>query len=275
MSSETCASFLTIPTELRNAIYLYVFTPDPATDTPTSNHPPDLLATALELQHQPKHEQRSPSQLHILRSCRQIHDEANQLALSLTAFHVQGETSYPDCFALRASNLRSTKLTALRHITLTSRISHLRAMNEAWQGVPFGCPELDLETLTIVPTRADCSNSSYREVADLSQSHTLAYIFAETLKGLRNVRVVQVRNQGCFNEVVWKLVYRSLVYRMWRWGGGRCGVRFQCSAEDDGSEEGWFRGWLRDDDVGCEVGEEVMRLVGGSGEIPDPNVVGF
>ena len=148
-------------------------------------------------------------------------------------------------------------------------------MNETWRGLPFGNSDLDLETLTIVPTRADCSNSSYREVADLSQSHTLAYIFAETLKGLRNVRVVQVRNRGCFNEVVWKLVYRSLVYRMWRWGGERCGVRFQCSGEDEETDAGWFRVWLRDDDVGCEVGEEVSRLVGGSGELPDPNLVGF
>ena len=84
--------------------------------------------------------------------------------------------------------------------------------------------------------------------------------------------MVEVRNQGCFNEVVWKLVYRSLVYRIWRWGGERCGVRFLCNGED---EEGWFRVWLKDGDEGSEVGEEVVKLVGGSGEMPDPNIVGF
>lgn len=126
--------------------------------------------------------------------------------------------------------------------------------------------------------------SAYAEVADLSQSHNLAYILAETLKGLRNVRVVEVRNQGCFNDVVWRILYRSLVYRIWRWGGERCGVRFECSG--DGAEDerdAWFRSYFQQQEQiqpsgigevggGNEVGAEVCRLAGG--EMPDPTTAG-
>ena len=75
-------------------------------------------------------------------------------------------------------------------------------MNESWNGLPFGNSSLDLETLTIVPKRPDASYSAYAHVADLSQGHTLAHIFAETFKGLRNVHVVVVKNRGCFNQDV-------------------------------------------------------------------------
>lgn len=151
-------------------------------------------------------------------------------------------------------------------------------MNESWDGLPFGNRNLRLSTLTIVPTRADPGGSAYREVADLSQSHTLAYVFGETLKTLRNVGVLKVHNSGCFNEVVWKLVYRSTVYRMWRWGGGRCGVRFECSGEEtEGTGEEWFCAWMDEGgENGVEVGEEVIRLVGASGELPaDPREFGI
>lgn len=135
-------------------------------------------------------------------------------------------------------------------------------------------------------------------MADLSQSHTLAYIFAETLKGLRNVRCFEVvrrrnRKKGGgggggvgFSAGVWRIVYRSLVYRMWKWGGDVCGARFEVGGEDEEEEEGdgWFRVYMQqgqgccegaggvgdDENVpGKEVGEEVMRLAGG--EMPDPN----
>ncbi len=78
--------------------------------------------------------------------------------------------------------------------------------------------------------------------------------------------MVRVMNRGCFNEVVWRLLYRATVYRVWRWGGGKCGIRFECN-EDDGGEE-WFRVWLKDGEEGSEVGDEVVRLVGISGELP-------
>lgn len=266
------ASFLTIPSELRNAIYCYVFTPHHE-DTITSykEEHPDPIAEALNLECPLELRLCHPHQLCLLQTCKQVHNEAHLLALSMTGFHITGERSYPDCFAARAGVLRDAKVSALRHITLTSRIASLRALNETWEGLPFGNPALDLETLTIVPTRADSSRSAYQEVADLSMSHTLAYIFAETLKGLRNVKMVQVQNRGCFNEVVWKLVYRSLVYRTWRWGGGRCGLRFQCS-EDDLNGDEWFKVWLKDGVEGREVGDEVVRLVGASGELPDPDL---
>lgn len=108
--------------------------------------------------------------------------------------------------------------------------------------------------------------SCYAEVADLSQAHTLAYIFAESFKALRNVRVVEVRNEGCFEEGGWRVLYRSLVLRMWRWGGGVCGLRF----EEGGEGEKWFRLYFkqsREERCGEEVGEELYRLAGG--DMPD------
>ena len=97
---------------------------------------------------------------------------------------------------------------------------------------------------------------------------------------------MEVRNEGCFNDVVWRIVYRSLLYRLWRWGGDRCGVRFEASQPGEaGSEkDGWFKVYLHQGAGHCsarsdashevelpgkEAGEEVMRLAGG--EMPDPN----
>ncbi|KAK5175471.1 uncharacterized protein LTR77_000610 [Saxophila tyrrhenica] len=192
------ASLLTIPCELRNAIYYYIFTPpnngaDQTSPLESSTGSNDL-ATALALP-QPstptsttKPDPYDP--LRLLLACRQIHSEAHLLALAHTSFHLHGETPYPCNFSALASPLRESKLRAIRHLTLETRIASLRAMNETWLGLPFGNPCLHLDTLTITPTRADCSRSAYAEVADLSQSHTLAYVFAETFKTLRNVGMV-------------------------------------------------------------------------------------
>ncbi|KAK3638781.1 hypothetical protein LTR56_012888 [Elasticomyces elasticus] len=277
MPDKVEACLLSLPSELRNAIYLYVF------DELTSSIPdfpakPDALAVALRFDNtaylDTQHDNgRSARKLAVLQSCRQIHDEAHLLALSMTPFHISGDCSYPDLFDLRSRPLSPAKIGAIRHLTLTARISHLRALNEAWAGLPFGHPNLNLETLTIVPRKPDCTSSAYAEVADLSQSHTLAYIFAETFKGLRNIRTVEVLNKGCFNDVVWRIVYRSLVYRLWRWGGPTCGLRFECSPDAQDERDAWFRVHFQDKEDGVEVGEEVLRLAGG--ELPDPNTTGF
>ena len=88
-----------------------------------------------------------------------------------------------------------------------------------------------------------------------------------------------VKNDGCFNEVVWRLFYRSFVYRLWRWGGAACGIRFESGeTQPGGSERGenqWFKVYTRDDEVrGVECGMEVCRLVGQTGEVPDVNPAG-
>jgi hypothetical protein len=125
----------------------------------------------------------------------------------------------------------------------------------------------------MIPRRAEVHANPYAEIADLSQSHTLAYIFSETLKGLRRVKCLEVRNEGCFNEVVWRLFYRSLVYRMWRWGGGKCGIRFESGeARPEGTlleENRWFRAYMSGGEEvrGFECGDEVMRLVGSEGDL--------
>jgi hypothetical protein len=279
MSPETAPTLLTIPCELRNAIYHYIFAPDPAVKA-VFTHSLDPLATQLQVFRPIEHRRRtSQNELQILRTCRQIHDEAHQLALSMTSFDVTGESAKPDCFAMGVSTLRDSKVSALRHLTLTARISHLRSMNEDWRGAPFGHAGLKLDTLTVVPTKADCSMSSYRHVADLSQVHTLAYILAESAKGLRNVKVLKVENRGCFNETVFKLVYRSLVYRLFRWAGRESGIRVSCNNEDVEDEAGWFHVLLKDDATltgdGREVGVEIDRILGRDGEMPNPELVGF
>lgn len=278
MSPETVPNLLTIPCELRNAIYYYIFAPD-ADEKLLFTHSLDPLATQLQVFRPAEQRRREPrNELRVLLTCKQIHDEAHQLALSLTAFDVTGESAKPNCFAMYCSTLRDSKVSALRHITLTARISYLRSMNEDWRGSPFGNAQLELDTLTIVPTKADCSMTSYREVADLSQVHTLAYILAESAKGLRNVRVLKVENRGCFNGVVFKLVYRSLVYRLFRWAGRESGIRVLCNDEDDENAAGWFHVLLKDDGLAGdwrEVGTEVDRFLGRDGELPNPDLVGF
>ena len=291
-SSNPPASLLTIPCELRNAIYSYVFCTD-ADDELTAFTPhtaePNALAQALRLRDPPNHDidLRIPNNLPLLLTSRQIYAEAHALALHHTAFHLSGPSACPETFALLASPLlcnsqnnntnTTSKLPSLRHLVLRARISHLRALNETWNGLPFGQPLLHLHTLTLIPLKPPCHGSAYAEVADLSQSHTLAYIIAETAKTLRQVWCLVVRNEGCFSEVVWRLVYRSLVYRIWRWAGPRAGLRFECSGEgEEGVGEGreWLKVWIGDGDGGNggedsgarEVGEEVLRLVGGKGE---------
>ena len=278
------ASLLTIPCELRNAIYMHIFEPQLSDHVPNLSAKPDALAIALQLsveQYTTKcyRADRTANQLGVLRVCKQIHNEAHLLALSLTPFHLAGETSYPDLFDLRSRPLSIAKIGAIKHLTLTARISHLRPLNEAWAGLPFGHPSLSLDKLTILPKRPEVHGTALAEIADLSQSHTLAYILGETLKCLRNVRCVEVRNEACFNEVVWRLFYRSLVYRLWRWGGFNCGIRFESGEMLPGGSKveanRWFRAYMSDgEEHGVECGEEVIRLVGATGELPDPNMAG-
>ncbi|RMZ14536.1 hypothetical protein D0864_00146 [Hortaea werneckii] len=310
MPSDT-ATFLTLPRELRNTIYFHIFSPshDPKLHSLPQHQQllnnDDNYEDDEETDPTPPTNSNQPSPhnpLQVLLTCKQIHTEATLLALSQTPFSLPSRASDPSTFAHLTRSLRPIQLQSLRHLTLTARINALRSLNETWCSLPFGHPDLQLEKLTIVPLRPDCfARTAYAEVADLSQSHTLAYIFAETLKGLRKVRCFEVVRRGekggvagggggggeggtGFSVGVWRIVYRSLVYRMWKWGGDVCGARFEVGGEDgEGDGDGWFRVYLQqeqgcceggvgsEEDVpGKEVGEEVMRLAGG--EMPDPNV---
>lgn len=279
--SVEMASFLTIPCEIRNSIYTLIFDDAELSQQSTreTTPKPSLFAEALGLQ--PLKSSYKPprtNELDILRTCKTIYREAHLLALSLTPFHITGDCTYPDLFDLRSRSLSATKIGAIKQITLRAKINTLRALNEAWLGLPFGHPSLQLDTLVIVPSRPEVYGTAFEEIADLSQSHTLAYIFSETFKTLRNIRCVEVRNEGCFKEVVWNLVYRQLTFRLWRWGGGRCGVRFESGgfAPDGTAEMGnqWFRAWFGEE-RGVEVGEELARILGDTGELPDSNLAGF
>ncbi|KAF2222783.1 hypothetical protein BDZ85DRAFT_262456 [Elsinoe ampelina] len=262
--ADTTAMLLSIPAELRNQIYHLIFTP-PVYRPLSSKYAVQLPIFANfgkdALTSQPS--DLTPNKAALVRSCRQVHHETHLMYLSTTPFHLIGAVADPVAFANLTSHLPAGHKKAIRHIVLTARIAHLRALNETWNALPFGHSDFFLETLTIVPRRPETHMSAYAEVADLSQCHTLAYILAETLKGLRNVGVVIVRNENCFNEVIWRLAYRSLVFRLWKWGGRLLDLKFR---EDESGqsfevlctvtkkEDG--KGWM---DVQAELG----RLIGG------------
>jgi hypothetical protein len=272
-------TFLTLPPEIRNQVYAYIFVP------PASNEPipqaPDIaspLAKALQLDYilpcSSTHKQddnsdsnsHAPNRLATLLTSRQIHHEASLLALSTTTFHLHSTSAEPEAFALKASPLSKPQLSALKHLTLTARISQLRALNESWNNVPFGNSSLSLETLVLVPRRPDATKSAWAEVAELDQCHTLAHVLAETCKGLRGVGEVRVVNTGCFGEAVWRVCYRHLVFKVWRWGGGNCGVRFEwgegCSSSSSSSEDDGVEG----EREGAGDGDGAVEDVGVSGE---------
>ncbi|KAI9663078.1 MAG: hypothetical protein M1821_008126 [Bathelium mastoideum] len=169
---------------------------------------------------------------------------------------------------------------SVRHIVLRAKITHLRPLAEAWAGQAFGHAALRLATLTILPQRPaafGAAAASYAEVAALSQAHTLAFVVAEMVVALERgaVRKVVVRDAAAaaggggargggggsggggmgilgggggggdggegFDAETWHLVYRSLVYRLWR------GQRRPASGEWGFREgEGEFNVWMGD-----------------------------
>lgn len=282
-------TLLTIPPEIRNLIYAYLFVP-PVNDAIPQRlleTDPSPIATALlndasdpcdpAPKHQPSESStrtpRLPTRLSPILTCRLIHHEAQLLALSTTPFHLRSPLALPENFTLHARALSPAKLHALKHLTLTARITHLRALNETWHGRPFGQTDLQLETLTLVPRRPDAGGTAWAEVAELDQCHTLAHVLAETLKVLGGVEEVRVVNLACFGEAVWRLAYRHLVLKVWRWGGRNCGVRVECSGEGEGE---WFKAFLGRLGMegpggaarGRDVAVEACRLLGVEGVSP-------
>ncbi|THX36224.1 hypothetical protein D6D10_06869 [Aureobasidium pullulans] len=255
------SSLLSLPAELRNQIYDLLFIETcpytcPTNDTSTSQ--PTLadfgksssLDEAVLIRAQP-----------LLLTCRQMHQETQLLHLQRTSFAIGGNYADPEAFSrLCTANLPAPLISQLKHITLVGRINRLRALNESWNGVPFGCQHLSLETLVLVPRRPAQYDRHYAEIADLDSAHTLSYTLSETLKNLHNVERVVVRNEDeCFNEVVWKVIYRSMISRLLRWGGKLCSCRFR-------EGEGWFEvlvdGRDADPDVYSDADKEFQRLVG-------------
>ncbi|QIX01348.1 hypothetical protein AMS68_006865 [Peltaster fructicola] len=269
--STAPTSFFTLPAELRNQIYGLVWSRNDNIPSAAPERSPLAEALLLDTHRsgKAKSEPQYGAHMALLLVCRQIRTEADLLALSRTTFHLTGKSVLPDAFHSQISTLSTCQIKSIRKLTLTARVTHLRAMNEAWEGLPFGHPCLHLDRLVIVPQKPDTSGSCYAEVADLSQCHTLAYVLAETLKSLRRVTCVEVQNHGCFNGLVWRLLYRCLVYRMWRWGGIACGLKFAASdAGDDDSGKEWFKVMIGDEHEGHEVGAEVCRLMGKEGMDP-------
>lgn len=66
----------------------------------------------------------------------------------------------------------------------------------------------------------------------------LAHVLAETLKGLKQVERVIVRNEDkSFNPGVWKVVHSQFVWKLWTWGGDGAGCLFR---RDESGEDAWF-----------------------------------
>lgn len=272
MAGTTIApSFLSIPAELRNHIYGLLFPPPRCQSLgkqcqldlpPLSSFGEDVVYSV------PCATSRSTGVAAIALGCRQLQRETQLLFLGTTLFHLTGSAADPVVFATLASHLPLSHRQAVRHIVLSARISHLRSMNETWNALPFGSGDFFLETLTLVPRRPEIHERAWAEVADLSQSHTLAYILGETLKSLRHVGIVIVCNEGCFNEVIWQLTYRSLVFRLWKWGGRLCELKV-CENEAEKCFAIKCNGWpntraddLNDTRTWKDIGEELNRLVG-------------
>ena len=264
--------FLTLPPELRNAIYDHVYvTPSPY--LPVVKHIEsspirDFFSTTFgrksPLDQLPTSASNKPI-CGLIQSCKQLHAEAHVLYFLRTNFILSGPYATPEYFERIVAPLSAEQVRHIRHITLTGRINNLRALNESWNGVPFNDPNIHLSTLTIVPRRPQNHESQYAEIADLSQSHTLAHLLAETLKTLRGIDRIIVRNdEECFNPIVWRLVYRSLVYRLWNWGGANLGLKFR---PDPSDQHAWFEILLgsdasSDDEDWREADQEVERLLG-------------
>lgn len=242
-TASSISSFLLLPPELRNQIYDYIYTPPSPyeSSTPKTNTvpTPSLLTfgTKSPLDRLPP----STSTNHksaLTRTCKQIHAETSLLYFSHTTFTLPGPYATPDYFARILTPLSDSQIKSIRHITLYGRINNLRALNESWENLPFCNQHLQLETLTIVPRRPQNHEPQYAEIADLSQSHVLAHVLAETLKGLKQVERVIVRNEDkSFNPGVWKVVHSQFVWKLWTWGGDGAGCLFR---RDESGEDAWF-----------------------------------
>ncbi|KAF2154406.1 hypothetical protein K461DRAFT_128874 [Myriangium duriaei CBS 260.36] len=230
------ASLLTMPAEVRLQIYGILF-PRPIYKA-REIHQPVQPPSLADFGKPPAYGDHAPADEHhaaIVSACRQLCHETQLLYLENTIFHLVGIAADPVHFGEYTAHLPIAQKRAIRHIVLTARISHLRALNETWNSIPFGNENVFLETLTVVPRRPKTYGQGYAEVADLSQCHTLAYILTETLKGLSNVGTVTVRNEKCFNNVIWRLTYRSVVFRIFKWCGQLCDLRFK-----ENEDEEWF-----------------------------------
>jgi ferredoxin-thioredoxin reductase catalytic subunit len=253
-------SLLTLPAELRNQIYDLLFIETcPYTRTA---HDPDTSPCLADFGRPSNLDETTatPAQPLIL-ACRQIHTETQLLHLQRTSFIIGGPYADPEDFKrLCTTNISPLLAKQIRHITLVGRINRLRALNESWNGIPFGCRHLSLETLVLVPRRPAQYDRHYAEIADLDSAQTLSYTLSETLKNLHNVKRVIVRNEDeCFNAAVWKVVYRNLISRLLRWGGKLCSCRFR---EGDGWFEVLVDGRNADPVVYRDADTEFQRVIG-------------
>lgn len=115
-----------------------------------------------------------------------------------------------------------------------------------------------------MPRRPQNHEPQYAEIADLSQSHVLAHVLAETLKGLKQVKRVIVRNDDAsFNPGVWRLVHSQFVWKLWRWGGDGAGCLFR---RDESGGDAWFEvrnsvDGARGEEGWSSMTDEIQKLI--------------
>jgi len=164
-------SFLDLPTEIRLAILEYVFEASPLNDGFTNhNHPGGLLIN---------HNYTATTTLSPLLTCRQIHHDSAQLALSRTPFLI---TDLYSKLPQRLSLLRKPQQRAIRDIAVVAGARQMRDMG-SWGPYPFGCADLTLRKLTIVLHRSahwlylgDFTADVVRLLRNLGNVDTLVFV---------------------------------------------------------------------------------------------------
>jgi len=260
------ATFLNLPAELRNQIYDLLFiescpyTPSSRTELPVLRPLPSLTdfgkPSSLDETHN-----NSPQPLTLTN--RQLSRETQLLHLQKTTFAVSGDYADPERFSrLCNASLSPSLVSQIRHITLVGRIPRLRALNELWNGMPFGNPHLALKTLVIVPRRPASYDFHHADIADQSSAYTLAYILSETLKSLRGVERIIVRNEDeCFKDSMWRLIYRSMINRLLLWAGKLCSYGFRWDHEQGKWFEVLVDGRSADPEVYNDTAQEFQRIM--------------
>ncbi|KAK4502379.1 hypothetical protein PRZ48_005804 [Zasmidium cellare] len=130
--------------------------------------------------------------------CRQLYADGHHLAFAKTYFVMTNLFfSVPE----RSSRfLRKKTIESIRHLTFVADARHFRALEE-WGMYPFGMPNLQLETLTIVLYRS----TFYHYVFDFTAS------VVQLLRNLRNVKRIEFVRNAALVKGSLKTWYNRLV----------------------------------------------------------------
>ena len=202
------ASLLGLPAEIRNEIYIYVFS--------SRSHVRDTMALAL-IDTKPLHN------LYLLQTCHQIYHEAALLAYSKTTFITKLWRHRALEDGIGSSGLRTEKLSTLRSITLATHLTdnYRSTSHSAWTRRLV----LFLEGLVTMP-----GLTGLREVTVLFNDHILMSILTkqnDVAWGLKHIMGAQFTRVGCWCTRV-DLWSSGAVFMMtWEEGGKTRSVKVE------------------------------------------------